>query len=145
MVGKTPHGKRFETIPGVGPITAAELSTKLADPTVFKNGRAFAAFLGLVPGHTGSGGKTINLGITKRGDRRLRALLVECAYCRARSKIKENWVVSIQERKPRKVAAVAIAAHITRTAWALAAHETEFKTMPLKNHLVTTQTTATAL
>lgn len=144
MVAQTPYGKRFQTIPGVGPITAAELSTKLVSPTVFKNGRAFAAFVGLVPGHTGSGGKTINLGITKRGDRRIRALLVECAYGRVRSKTKEQWVINIHDRKPAKVAAVAIAAHIARTAWALAAHNTDFKAMARDNKLITAKNTTTA-
>ena len=68
--------QRLGKIEGIGPITATMLSVHLSDPSVFKNGRHFAAFLGLVPKQHSSGGRHCLLGISKRGDRYLRGLLV---------------------------------------------------------------------
>jgi transposase len=61
--------KRLQTIPGVGLVTSTAMLCAVSDPSSFKNGRQFAAWLGLVPRHTGTGGKNKVLGISKRGDR----------------------------------------------------------------------------
>lgn len=71
--------KRLLKIPGVGPLTATAAIAVMGDPKAFKSGREFCAYLGLVPKQTGTGGK-VNLGkISKRGDTRLRTLLVQGA------------------------------------------------------------------
>jgi transposase len=68
--------KRFQSIPGIGPLTATALVAATGDAKVFKNGRQMAAWLGLVPRQFSSGGKTRLLGIGQRGDKYLRCLLV---------------------------------------------------------------------
>lgn len=95
----TKHGESLLTVPGIGVVTMAHMCVLLADPSVFDSGRQFAAFLGLVPMHTGSGGKTISTHIPGRCDKRLRALLVECAQSIARMKHKAPWVQSILAKK----------------------------------------------
>jgi transposase len=70
---------RLQTIPGVGIMTASAVTAEIGCPREFKNGREFAAFLGLVPKHTGSGGRVTNLSISKRGDTYIRTLLVQGA------------------------------------------------------------------
>jgi transposase len=69
--------KRLMTIPGVGPMVATAVISMLGDAAQFKNGREFAAFLGLVPRQYSTGGKTSLKGISKRGDRRTRMLLLQ--------------------------------------------------------------------
>src|SRR5688572_15899335 len=66
--------KRLATIPGIGPLAASALVASVADASTFKNGRSFAAFIGLVPKQSSSGGKDGK--ISKRGDHYLRWLLV---------------------------------------------------------------------
>lgn len=74
-----PVSQRLSVISGLGLVTTTPLSIALCDPSVFKNGRQFTAWLGLVPRHKGTGGKNLILGISKRGDRYLRTLLVHGA------------------------------------------------------------------
>ncbi|MET4805039.1 transposase [Limibacillus sp. MBR-115] len=71
--------QRLETIPGVGVITATALAANVPDPTVFKSGREFAAYLGLVPRQNSSGGKGRLGHISKMGNGYLRRLLVVSA------------------------------------------------------------------
>ena len=71
--------RQFKTVFGVGPMTSTALFSILGDPAHYKNGREFAAFLGLVPRQVSTGGKTILRGISKRGDCQVRALLVQGA------------------------------------------------------------------
>lgn len=120
--------KLLKTMPGVGDLIACAMAVALSDPSVFKSGRDFAAFLGLIPGHTGSGGKTIMLGITKRGDRSIRALLVNGAMSWLRQKHQPDFVVRlVQKGKPKKVIAVAVAARMARALWAMASREETYK------------------
>lgn len=101
--------KLMKSMPGVGDLIACAMAVALADPSVFRSGRDFAAFLGLVPGHTGSGGKTIMLGITKRGDRSIRTLLANGAMSALRQKHKPDFVERLLKKgKPKKVIAVAV-------------------------------------
>ena len=77
--------QRLASIPGIGPIIATAIGTTVADPTVFRSGREFAAWLGLVPRQNSTGGKTRLGGITKRGNRYLRRLLINGASANLRA------------------------------------------------------------
>ena len=68
--------RRLTTIPGVGPITASAIVATVRDASAFASGREFAAFLGLTPRQSSTGGKERLGRITKMGDRYLRKLLV---------------------------------------------------------------------
>tara|TARA_R110002110_G_scaffold407903_2_gene629139 strand:- start:3343 stop:3930 length:588 start_codon:yes stop_codon:yes gene_type:complete len=101
--------QRLETIPGVGVITATALAASVSDPAVFRNGRQFAAFLGLVPRQNSSGGKDHLGRICKMGDGYLRRLLVVGATSVIRRADKNTsatgaWVRSLLERKPARIA-----------------------------------------
>ena len=120
LAKQTKHADHFLTVPGVGLVIMANLCVILANPSTFASGRQFAAFVGLVPMHTGSGGKTINTSIPYRCDKRLRALFVEGAQAVARSKHPADWVKNILARKPKKVALIAIANRMARQCWAVA-------------------------
>ena len=118
--------QRLETIPGVGLITATALSASIPDPSVFKSGRQFAAFLGLVPRQNSSGGKERLGRISKMGDGYLRRLLVVGATSVIRrvgtnTSATGNWVRRLLERKPARVATVAMANKTARIAWAVLA------------------------
>ena len=114
------------TIPGVGPMTATALLATMGDPGMFRNGRECAAWLGLVPRQHSTGGKDRLLGISKRGDRYLRCLLIHGARVvttRTAWKEKEDrrsqWLQGLLERRHRNVATVALANRMARTAWAV--------------------------
>lgn len=118
--------RRLETIPGVGLITATALSASIPDPSVFKSGRQFAAFLGLVPRQNSSGGKQRLGRISKMGDGYLRRLLVVGATSVIRragtnTSATGDWVRRLLERKPARVATVAMANKSARIAWAVMA------------------------
>ena len=116
--------QRLQTIPGVGIITATALAASVTDPSVFRSGRQFAAFLGLVPRQNSSGGKERLGRIAKMGDGYLRKLLVVGATSvirRAGSNTSATgaWVRSLLERKPARVVTVAMANKTARIAWAV--------------------------
>jgi transposase len=113
--------RRLETIPGIGPIIASALAASVTDPEVFKNGRELAAWIGLVPRQTSTGGKQRLGKISKQGDQYLRWLLVAGAMSvirhAKRRGTNQAWLADMIARKPTKVAAVALANKITRIAW----------------------------
>ena len=118
--------QRLETIPGVGIITATALAASVPDPSVFKTGRQFAAFLGLVPRQNSSGGKQRLGRISKMGDGYLRKLLVVGATSVIRraggnTSATGVWVRSLLERKPARVVTVAMANKTARIAWVVLA------------------------
>lgn len=118
--------QRLETIPGVGIITATALAASVPDPSVFRNGRRFAAFLGLVPRQNSSGGKDRLGRISRMGDRYLRRLLVVGATSVVRraggnTSATGTWVRCLLERKPARVVTVAVANKNARIAWAVLA------------------------
>jgi transposase len=117
-----PVSQRLATIPGIGPIIATAIAATVADPNTFRSGREFAAWLGLVPRQNSTGGKARLGGISKRGDSYLRRLLVNSAHtvllCSKQAKT-DPWLTSLLSRKPRLVAAVALANKTARVAWAL--------------------------
>lgn len=118
--------QRLATIPGVGIITATALSASVPDPSLFRSGREFSAFLGLVPRQNSSGGKDKLGRISKMGDRYLRKLLVVGATSvirRARTSTLASaaWVKTLLERRPARVVTVAMANKTARIAWAVLA------------------------
>ena len=116
--------RRIHDIPGVGLLTATAAVAVMGDAKAFKSGREFAAFLGLVPRQTGSGGRIKLLGISKRGDTYLRTLLIHGARAVLfNAKKPEPWVVALLHRRPFNVAVVAMANKMARTIWALLAHD----------------------
>ena len=118
--------RRLETIPGIGPITASALAASITDPGVFRNGRELAAWIGLVPRQTSTGGKARMGRISKQGDQYLRWLLVAGAMTVIRHAKRRGthqaWLADIIARKPTKVAAVALANKTARIVWVLLRH-----------------------
>ncbi len=116
--------QRLETIPGIGPITATALVATITDPSVFRSGRELAAWIGLGPRQTSTGGK-LRLGrISKQGDQYLRWLLVAGAmtiirHAKRRGTTNLPWLADLIAGKPTKVAAVALANKMARIAWAV--------------------------
>jgi transposase len=115
--------RAIAAVPGIGKLTATALVATMGDAGTFKSGREFAAFLGLVPRQSGTGGK-VRLGcISKRGDPYLRTLLIHGARSVLwHTKVPTAWQSAIQARRPANVAAVAVANKMARTAWAILAH-----------------------
>ena len=119
-----PKAARLLTIPGIGVLTATAMVSASGDPKTFKNGRHFAAWLGLVPRQVSTGGKPKLLGITKRGDVYLRKLLIHGARAVLRYAPKKTdklnlWVTKLCEKKGANLAAVALANKNARIAWRL--------------------------
>lgn len=123
--------RKLAEIPGIGPITASAIVASVGDAREFKNGRQIAAWLGLVPRQSSSGGKQTLLGISKRGNTYLRTLLIHGARAVARfaeSKDEPNkWLVGLMARRNKNVAAVALANKNARIAWALLAKDRMFR------------------
>lgn len=128
-------GQRMMTIPGVGPITASVLTSEIGDGKQYGCGRDFAASVGLVPRQYSTGGRAHLLGISKRGDKNLRRLLVQCARAYMQRLDKQtgrlaDWVRSMLMRRHSNVVACALANKLARTAWAIAAQGSQFRVMP---------------
>jgi transposase len=120
--------RRAQTRQGIGPITASALVATVGNGHDFKNGRQFAAWLGLVPRQYSTGGKTRLGHITRRGDPYLRTLLVMGARAVLQRAARltdplSRWALAVQERRGYHRACIAIAAKNARVAWALLAKE----------------------
>ncbi|MGN6318396.1 IS110 family transposase [Trinickia sp.] len=114
---------RLAAIPGVGLLTATAAIATIGQASTFRSGREFAAFLGLVPRQSGTGGRVKLLGISKRGDVYLRTLLIHGARSvLARSKQLSDALQRMLVRRPFNVVVVALANKMARTIWALLAH-----------------------
>jgi transposase len=116
------RSRRLATIPGVGPVGATALAMKVPDPSVFESGRHFAAWLGLTPKDHSTAGRQQLGGITRAGDEAIRRLLVTGAMAviqRAKPSRSSPWLLALLARKPKKLAAVALANKTARIAWAL--------------------------
>ena len=123
--------RRIEAVPGVGRLTATALVATVGDARTFRSGREFAAFLGLVPRQSGTGGRVKLLGISKRGDPYLRTLLIHGARSVLNQQSRADrtldpWLKGLLMRRPKNVAIVALANKMARTVWALLAHGREF-------------------
>jgi transposase len=120
--------QRIAAIPGVGLLSATAAVATMGEAKAFKSGREFAAWLGLVPGQTGTGGRVRLLGISKRGDKYLRTLLIHGARAvLTHSKSPPEWLTELIKRRPKNVAVVAMANKMARTIWALTAHERAYQ------------------
>jgi transposase len=116
--------QRLGKIEGIGPVTATALIAAVGDRTCFRNGRQFAAWLGLVPKQRSSGGRARLFGISKRGDRYLRTLMIHgarAALGRAGGKQdpRSLWLGKLRQRRHPNVAAVALANKNARIVWAM--------------------------
>ena len=126
-----PACQRLEAIPGIGPLTATALVAAVGDASVFQNGRELAAYLGLVPRQHSTGGRPRLLGISKRGDRYIRCLLIHGARAALQQAgrhqdRRSRWALEVEERRGKNVAAVALANKNARTVWAVLAKATDF-------------------
>ena len=127
--------KRLMQIPGIGFITATVLLTVAGVASNFKNGREFAAFLGLVPRQNSTGGRTKLLGISKRGDSYIRTLLVHGARAVLRSlsigRMPEGrhskWLAELVARRGTKRACVGLANKTARIAWSMLTQGTQYR------------------
>jgi transposase len=125
--------RRLMQLEGVGAVTATAIVATIGDGTVFKNGRQFAAWLGLVPRQYSSGGKPRLGRISKRGDAYLRTLLIHgtrsvLRLTGQRTDAKSRWAEQLKQRRGSNVAAVALAAKHARIIWAMLARNQEYRT-----------------
>ena len=119
--------KTIAEIPGVGLLTATAAVATMGDAKAFRSGREFAAWLGLVPAQTGTGGRVRLLRISKRGDTYLRTLLIHGARTvLTHTKEPGKWLQDLGKRRPPNVVTVALANKMARTIWALLAHGREY-------------------
>ncbi|WP_223938189.1 IS110 family RNA-guided transposase, partial [Chromobacterium violaceum] len=121
---------RVAEIPGVGLLTATAMIAAMGDAHHYRSGRAFAASLGLVPRHSGTGGHVQLGGISKRGDRYLRTLLMHGARSVILHQGKDKaspWLRDLLARRPFNVAVAALANKMARTIWALVAHQRRYE------------------
>jgi transposase len=124
--------QRLQTIPGYGPVLASVFHGAVGDGAAYRRGRDVAASLGLVPRQHSSGGKARLLGISKRGDRYLRSLLVHGArsvVSRAAGKHDplNLWITRLRERRGFNRAVVALANKLARIGWAVLARNTTYQ------------------
>jgi transposase len=124
--------RKLAKMPGIGPITASAMVASIGDAKSFDNGRQVAAWIGLVPRQNSTGGKTVLLGMSKRGDSYLRTLLIQGARsminaARRKKGALDGWLGGLLKRRNANVAAVALANKNARIVWALLAHEREFR------------------
>ncbi|KAB0490207.1 IS110 family transposase [Pseudomonas moorei] len=126
---------RLMTMPCVGPITSSVLAAELGSGQQFKCGRDYSASIGLVPRQYSTGDKTVLLGISKRGDRNQRRLLIQCArvYLMGLDRqtgVLADWVRQLLARHHSNHVVCALANKLARIAWSIAAHHDEFKAGP---------------
>lgn len=124
--------RRLCTVPGVGPVTAGAIMAFAPDLRTFASGRNFAAWLGLVPRQRSTGGKTRLGSVSKMGQADIRKLLIVGAMSRIRWIVRkgvlpDNWLGHVLGRKPRMVAAVALANKMARMIWAMMTREENYR------------------
>lgn len=131
VCGENDACRRILTIPGIGELTATAIVAAVPNANVFKNGRHMSAWLGLVPRQSSSGDKQVLLGISKRGDRYLRTLLIHGARAAlSRYKNTDNeygrWLIDKKATLSFNKAAVALANKNARIIWSLLKTGEEF-------------------
>jgi transposase len=123
--------KRFLKVPGIGPMTASIIASDIGNGKGYQSSRDYAASLGVVPRQHSSGGKLIYLGISKRGNRYIRTLLIHGArsVLKVSTKKKDKlslWLQALVERRGFNKAAVALANKNARILWAMTTQEKEY-------------------
>ena len=119
---------QLRKVPGIGVLGATALAATLGNGAAWRSGREFSARIGLVPAHSGTGGKARMGRISKRGDPYLRTLLIHGARAVIEhSKQRPKWLEQMLVRRPMNVVIVALANKMARTAWALVAHGREYQ------------------
>ena len=129
------RARRLTSIPGIGALNATALVAAVGNAATFTKGRDLAAWLGLVPRQATTGGKPKLLGITKRGSRYLRKMLIQGARSAMPTLAKANtaigaWLRALLVRTHPNVAVVALAAKMARTVWALLRHGRNYEAVP---------------
>jgi transposase len=124
--------QRLQSVPGFGPIVASVFASQVGDGEGYRRGRDVAASLGLVPRQHSSGGKTVLLGISKRGDRYLRSLLIHGARAVVRQADKKDdrlsrWINRVRAERGVNKATVALANKMARMGWAVLRHKTHYQ------------------
>ena len=124
--------RRLCTIPGIGPVTAGAVAAFAPDLATFDSGRNFAAWLGLVPRQRSTGGKTRLGSVSKMGQTDIRRLLIVGAMSVIRWVVRKGgsanrWLAALVMRKPKMVAAVALANKMARMIWALTTKEQDYR------------------
>ena len=127
-----PACQRLLRIPGFGPIVATALVASVGDASTFRNGRELAAWVGVVPRQRSTGGRTVLLGISKRGDKYLRSQVIHGARAALRiagrrEDRRSRWALEVERRRGKNIAIVALANKNLRTAWALLTQEVEYQ------------------
>jgi transposase len=115
---------RLRQIPGIGPLVATAIVASIGNGAAFHKGREFAAWMGLVPKQHSTGGNAKLYGISKRGNRYLRKILIHGARavvlrCKRNRIAMGAWMTSLEARAPRNVLIVATANKLARIAWAV--------------------------
>ncbi len=131
------NAARLLSIPGIGTITASLLASEVGNVAQFAGGRNFAASIGLVPRQHSTGGRSVLCGISKRGDKHLRHLLVQGARAviqRAEKRTDRlgEWIRSMLRRRHSNVVACAVANKLARIAWAVLTRHTTYDAARLK-------------
>ena len=132
LAAQTNVAQQLQTIPGVGPMTAIAIETFAPPMETFKNGRAFAAWLGLVPRQFSSGGKERLGGVSKAGQADIRRLLIIGAMTRMnwlglRSITPGSWLSRMIARKSKLLTAIALANKMARIIWAMLRNGTNYR------------------
>lgn len=132
--GANPVSRLLAEVPGVGPLGAITVALTV-EPGNFASGRHFAAWLGLTPKEHSTGGKQRMGKISKAGNERLRQLLFVGAmsvirFAKPGSKSASAWLLQLLERKPRKLAAVALANKMARIIWAMMSRGEAYRRQP---------------
>jgi transposase len=116
--------QRLATIPGIGPVIATAIAATVADPSAFRSGREFAAWLGLTPTQRSTGGKQRLGRISRKGDQYIRRLLIigaQTVLLRSKAAKANPWIQNLLARCARLKVAVALANKMARIAWAVMA------------------------
>ncbi len=132
LASEAEQGKRLQTMPGVGAITALAIDAFAPPMEMFRCGRDFAAWLGLVPRQHSSGGKQRLGRVSKAGQSDIRRLLIIGAMSRlnwlGRKSVPPNsWLARMTERKPRMLVAVALANKMARAIWAMLTRQEDYR------------------
>jgi transposase len=126
---------RLRQIPGIGPLVATAIVASIGNGAAFHKGREFAAWLGLVPKQYSTGGKAKLSGISKRGNRYLRKILIHGARavvlrCKRDRTPMGTWMTALEARAPRNVLIVATASKTARIAWAVLSSGEDYRPLP---------------